>query len=111
MPTILTTTRAAGARCVSSYLMLVVLALFGSGITTTVAGASFGNDTQSEAEEIEESVVVSSPRRRESGRLLEKVAIPIEKYTHWRVFVRSSKTQRAIVGHRHANGLLAPMLR
>ncbi|QDT11121.1 hypothetical protein [Planctomycetes bacterium K23_9] len=103
------TTRTTGSRYVLSYLMLLVLALFSFGITTTAARVSLGKVTQSEAEEIEESVGVTSPRRRESVRLLGRVAIPIARFVQRRDFVRNSQAQRAIVGHRHANGLLAPI--
>lgn len=88
--------------------MLVVLALCSCGITTTVASASFGKPFQSETEEIEESVLVSSQPRRESALLRENVA-NLMAILQPCAFARRVKAQRAIVGHRHANGLLAPI--
>ncbi len=95
-------------------VMLVLFALPSFGLTTSLARVALGYETlgganQSQAEELEERVPCSTDRRERSQRVKRYAAWLRVSWTHVQKNINHRDSRRAIVGHRLANGSLAPI--
>ncbi|WP_253155150.1 hypothetical protein [Stieleria tagensis] len=92
-----------------SFFMLVLFALPSLGITTTLSRISPGSENQSQAEELEERVPCSSQRRERIRRSPEESPYFAAHFAAVKSSIRIRISPRVIVGHRLANGNLAPL--
>jgi len=92
-----------------SCIMLLLLALPSLGITASVSRASLVSESETQSEEIEECVVLTTLRRANSRReSLETTHDRAKAYPCCRPTCRVVEP-RAIVGHRFTNNLRAPI--
>lgn len=94
-------------------IMLALFALPSFGISTMLSRVALGYETpganSSQSEELEERVPCSTERREQSQRCQRHLGRPFSCWTIAPRLVCRVEFRRAIVGHRLANGFLAPI--
>jgi hypothetical protein len=92
-----------------SFLMLILVAASSFGITTNLPRVPLTSESESQFEEIETRELVSSDYRTCSRRSSRKACHLLSCRTFRSPAPPRQPTPRAIIGHRFANDLLAPI--
>lgn len=92
-----------------AHVLLFLLALSSFGITAPLPRISQGNESESQIEEVESRELACSEYRSCSRRSTSASQYTCSRQTARPPRLCSAVRPRAIVGHRLANGLLAPI--